>query len=68
MTSELEQAVRAYRRAEKGLEQRRDELADLVVRASNEGVPQVELTRVTGWSREHIRKLVKAANEKARKG
>ena len=63
MTSELEQAARAYRRAEKALDERRAELVDQVVKAAKSGVAQVELVRITGWTREHIRKMVKASRE-----
>ena len=61
MTSELEQAARAYQRAEKALAERRAELQRLVIKASQDGVPQKEIVRITGWTRDYIYKLVTGA-------
>lgn len=65
MTSELEAASRAFRRAETVLDERRRELAAAIGRASRDGVRQSEIVRVTGYTREHVRKLLKAATEPA---
>lgn len=67
MTSELEQAAKAYRRAEKTFSDRRAELVELVVKAAREGMAQTEIVRITGWTRDYIYKLVKADDERRRR-
>lgn len=54
----LEKALRAYRRAEAALDQRRQELADAIGEAVTErGVRQVDVVKATGYTREHIRRI-----------
>lgn len=60
MTSELEAATRAYRRAQKAVEKRRDELFAAVVKATDAGVRQVKIVEITGYTRERIRQIVDA--------
>ncbi|HEX3778496.1 MAG TPA: hypothetical protein VHX38_02435 [Pseudonocardiaceae bacterium] len=57
----LEEAARAYRRAEKVLEERRADLAAAIVEAAASGRPQVEIVRISGYAREHVRRIVRAA-------
>jgi hypothetical protein len=59
----LEEAARAFRRAEKTLEERRAALAEAIVAAARAGRPQVEIVAVTGYAREHVRRIVRAAEQ-----
>jgi hypothetical protein len=61
MTGDLEAAARAFRRAEKTLDDRRRALAEAIVTADRAGVRQAEIVRITGYTREHIRQLLKSA-------
>lgn len=54
----LKAAARAWRR-------KRAEMVELIVKASDAGVPQKEIVAATGFTREHIRRLVKQAHEEA---
>jgi hypothetical protein len=65
VTSELEQAVRAYRRAEKAFHARRSELLKAMMEATDASVPQKEICEVTGWSREYVRRMVAEARKEA---
>lgn len=65
MTSDFEQAARAYQRADKAFRERRADLVKHVVKAADEGMPQTDICRITGWTRDYVRKIVKAAHEKA---
>lgn len=60
MTSELEAATKAYRRAEKASLEKRQRLYDLMVEASRAGIPQTELIRITGYTRERVRQILRA--------
>lgn len=58
-------AARAYRRAEVTLERRRRELADAIGHAALvEGRRQSELVAVTGYTREHIRRITREYAER----
>ena len=51
-------AVRAYRRAAATTDKRRDDLADAIGHAILvEGRKQGEIVKVTGYTREHIRRI-----------
>lgn len=62
----LEEAARAYRRAEKALEDRRAALAEAIVLADQEGVRQADIVKITGYAREHVRRIVRAAEEQTK--
>lgn len=66
MTDEqLAESMRAYRRAERLLETRREELFESIGRAVTErGVRQADVARQTGWTREHIRRICNAYIDK----
>lgn len=64
MTSELEAATRAYRRAQKAVDKRRDELADAVFNAARDGVRQVDICRITGYTRERVRQIVREIEDR----
>lgn len=68
MTSELEAATRAYRRAQKAVEKRREELAAAVVKAAKDGVRQFEIVRITGYTRERIRQIVDHDRKRSESG
>ena len=61
--TDLETAARAFRRAEKTLDERRRVLAAAITAAAAAGVKQADIVRITGYTREHVRQLVKAAGE-----
>lgn len=63
MTSELEAATRAYRRAQNAVEKRREALAEAVCKAAHDGVRQVDICRITGYTRERVRQIVKAGHD-----
>lgn len=55
----LVRAAKAYRRTEKAHEEARQELKRAAVRAMAAGVKQSEVVKVTGWTREYLRRLRK---------
>jgi hypothetical protein len=57
--------TKAFRRAESLTEERRLELANAIVSASVGGVRQSEIVRITGYTREHVRRLVRDAAAEA---
>lgn len=62
-TDELVAATTAYRAAQEHLDDARRALAGAVVAAANSGVRQTEIVRITGYTREHIRRLVRDAEQ-----
>lgn len=63
VTTPLHRATAAYRRAQAAVEARREELAEAIRDADRNGVKQVEIVKVTGYTREHIRRIVAAGQE-----
>jgi len=58
-------AVRAYRRAEAMLDRRRRELADAIGHAVLvEGRRQSEIVKLTGYTREHVRRICRDYEER----
>lgn len=60
-----ERAVKAnaaYQRARKRADEAREELHAALVADLADGVRQVDLVNLTGYTREHLRKLAKSAN------
>ena len=51
--------TKAFRRAETALEERRLALAKSIWMASFRGMRQAEIVRITGYTREHIRRIVR---------
>jgi hypothetical protein len=62
MESVLADVARAFRRAERVVEQRREELAAAIVQADKDGMRQVDIVRATGYTREHIRRIIRDAH------
>lgn len=62
-TGALEAATEAYRAAQRELDSRRQALAAAIVAAAHSGIRQTEIVRITGYTREHIRRLVKDADD-----
>jgi CRP-like cAMP-binding protein len=60
MEVDLERAARAYRRAQDAAERRRLELAEVIAKAGSTGMKQVDIVRITGYTREHVRRIVNA--------
>lgn len=63
MSTDLERAAKAFRRAEVALEQRRAELAEAIRAADAAGTKQVDIVRITGYTRETVRRLVASSGE-----
>lgn len=59
MTSEIEAAARAYRRAKKTAEERYTNLVDLIIKADAAGVKQADIVRATGYTRDNIRQMLR---------
>src|SRR3954462_15185943 len=65
MSDRLLAAARRFRRVERAYEQARDELAACIAEAAlDEGVKQVDIVKATGYTREHIRRVVDDARKK----
>ena len=60
MTSELEAATKAYRRAEKASKERRAHLYATMVEAALSGTQQTDIIRITGYTRERVRQILRA--------
>ena len=58
---ELEQAAYAFREAADAADIARERLATAIVEAARSGVRQVEIVRVTGYTRERVRQICRAA-------
>lgn len=59
--SDLARAAAAFQRATRRVDETRAELHAAILRAVDEGVPQVEIVEVTGYTRERIRQLAREA-------
>jgi hypothetical protein len=62
--SDLETAARAHQEAKRELEARREELAAAIVKAAREGRRPTEIMKITGYTREHVRRILRAAGIK----
>jgi hypothetical protein len=58
--TELAAITRHFRRAEKALAAARADLQQAAAQAMAEGIKQADVAKVTGWTRETLRKLPKA--------
>ncbi len=66
-TAKLELAAQRYREAEAALDAARTDLqaeAVAFLRDTEERGAQATVVRVTGWTREYVRRLVKGSEEK----
>lgn len=61
--TELTAIARRYRRAEAASKAAREELQRASLEAMADGVKQVDVARITGWTRETLRKLTPPAGE-----
>lgn len=57
MADTLEQATRAFRRAEDVLNRRRAELHAAIAQAVTDGMSKSEVARRTGYTREYVAKI-----------
>lgn len=57
---QLEQAAAAFRRIESDLVTARSALAQAIVEAARAKMPPSEIERITGYSREHVRRICRA--------
>jgi len=55
----LVEAAAEYRRIEAALATARSTLAEAIVEAGQADMPQVEIIRITGYSREHVRRILR---------
>lgn len=62
-STELAAVTRRFRKAEQALEAARAELRTAALEALADGISQAEIARVTGWTRETLRKLARPAGE-----
>ncbi|MDG4791978.1 hypothetical protein O7626_39890 [Micromonospora sp. WMMD1102] len=60
----LDEAARAFQRTEALLDRQREDLWNKIVAACRAGMSKAEAARRTGYSREYVSDLVKAANER----
>lgn len=56
-------ALTRHQKAKQRAAETLDALHEAIVDDLDAGVPQAELVRITGYSREHIRKIAKAIRE-----
>lgn len=56
----LEEAAAAYRSAKQALDEARPQLAQAIVEAARTGMRQAEIVRVTGYTREQVRRICRA--------
>jgi len=61
VTTPLHKATAAYKRAQAVVEQRRLDLAEEIVKADRDGMRQVDIVKVTGYTREHVRRIIRDA-------
>jgi hypothetical protein len=61
----LKAATRAFRRAERAATERRNELAAAIRAADAAGVRQVDIIEITGYAREHVRRILRKDAEPA---
>jgi hypothetical protein len=59
--NELENAAQAYAAAKKTLDAARDVLQTEIVKAARSGTRQSEIVRTTGFTRETVRRICRAA-------
>lgn len=57
--------AKAFRRAEGIAEERRHDLTAAILDATAAGIRQSEIVRITGYTREHIRRLVRDGGQGA---
>lgn len=66
--SRLDEATRAYRKAKEALDAAREELAQAIVEAARDGgMRQADIVKTTGYTREQIRRICRAAGIESRK-
>jgi hypothetical protein len=58
VTTPLHRATAAYKRAQAVVEDRRKDLVDAIRAADADGMKQVDIVKITGYTREHIRRIV----------
>ncbi len=58
VTTPLHRATAAYKRAQTVVVERRKDLVEAIREADREGTKQVDIVKITGFTREHIRRIV----------
>ncbi|MEU4776875.1 hypothetical protein [Micromonospora sp. NPDC023633] len=61
----LEDAAQTYRQAKDALDQARPALADAIVEAARAGTKQADIARISGYTREQVRRICRAAGLQA---
>lgn len=59
--TDLEKAATAYVRAKTAMVSARDHLADEIVKAAQSGMRQSEIVKASGYTRETVRRICRAA-------
>ena len=59
--TDLEDAAREYREARDALDSARPRLAEAIAAAARAGTKQAEIVRVSGYTREQVRRICRAA-------
>lgn len=59
--TELEDAAREYHEARAALDEARPRLAEAIASAARAGVRQAEIVKVSGYTREQVRRICRAA-------
>lgn len=57
----LEEAAQAYADAKAAVDAARERLGDEIVKAARSGMRQTEIVRISGYTRETVRRLCRAA-------
>lgn len=57
----LQRASMEYADAQKAEREKREQLADAIVDAARDGMRQVEIVKMTGYTRERVRQICRAA-------
>lgn len=61
----LDTAARTHQQAKEALDAARAELADAIVEAARAGTKQADIVRATGYTREQVRRICRAAGLQA---
>lgn len=61
----LDDAARTHQQAKTALDAARTELADAIVEAARAGTRQTDIARTTGYTREQVRRICRAAGLQA---
>lgn len=61
----LSESAAGYHRAKQTLEEARGDLVEKIIEAARSGIQQSQIVRITGYTREHVRRICRAAGIEA---